>query len=89
MFQSKFLNEPLSNSQVLAANEKIASIANLLKDDSIDDYGTVIMPLLAYIFERKSDYTINVLRILCNKQKHETFVNIANKVFGNASNTDA
>lgn len=50
----------------------IASIAELLKDDFIEEFITYLMPLFAYLTEKQNDYNINYLDFLEQQMKDST-----------------
>ncbi|CAB3237297.1 unnamed protein product [Arctia plantaginis] len=56
----KFLSEPLTNERVSATCSLLAKNLKDSNEIDVNDIGAVVMPLFAYLAERKNDYTVNV-----------------------------
>ncbi|CAK1599884.1 unnamed protein product [Parnassius mnemosyne] len=79
----KYILEPITDHQVPIVINKIANIVNLLEEGQIEEFQSVVLPLLAYIAERRNDYTVNVLTCVRDKIKNELFAGLINKLFTN------
>lgn len=86
-FQYKFFKEPLSSNQVSIVTNKLLAIINLIQDDKMDEIGTVLMPLFAYIAQRKDDYNIDMLQNLKSFPESKLSV-IIHSLFSNGSTPD-
>lgn len=65
----------------MSAVEKIASLANVLKEDDAEDVAAAFMPIFVYIVGRKGDYSVNVKSLLNSKLKNPKFYEAISKVF--------
>lgn len=60
MFQRKFLIEPLSNERVTTCCTLLAINLKMTDERDVNTIATVVMPLFAYLAERKNDYKVDV-----------------------------
>lgn len=74
----KFFKEPLTNNQILDVINNITRMP-ILCDGPKEDMEPLLLPLLAYIAERKNDYSIDLSS--CDLVKYECLVTIINNIF--------
>ncbi|XP_059049126.1 uncharacterized protein LOC131844297 [Achroia grisella] len=81
----KFFKEPLTNDQVSTVVDKMSITTNLMGENHIEEMGTILLPLFAYMAERKNDYNINLSHYMHNKLRHSKFADTVTKVFLNGN----
>ncbi|KAL0895667.1 hypothetical protein ABMA27_011746 [Loxostege sticticalis] len=81
----KFFKEPLTNDQVENVLDKVIVTSNVVNEDSMEELSNVLIPLFAYLAEKKSEYTFNIANYLTNKCKSSKLTDILTKVFSNGT----
>ncbi|XP_026764400.2 uncharacterized protein LOC113522787 [Galleria mellonella] len=81
----KFFKEPLSDTQVTSVINKIEITTNLMEESHLEVLGTILLPLFAYMAERKNDYSINLSQYIHNKLRHSKFADTVKKAFTNGA----
>lgn len=85
MFQYKFFKEPLRDDQVASVMDKITTTANLMEQSNISDLVSVLLPLFAYMAERRNDYKMNISNYLGTWLRHADFAEAIKTVFSNGT----
>ena len=60
LFQYKFFQGPLTDRQVLSAAFSLSKLLKETNKEDVDEIGSRLMPLFAYLVEKKNLYTTNV-----------------------------
>ncbi|XP_072935970.1 uncharacterized protein [Epargyreus clarus] len=81
----KFFKEPLSSSHVTIVTNKLLTVIKSVQEDKIDELGTVLMPLFAYISQKKEDYKIDISHNLKRCLPQSNLSVIINSLFSNGS----
>lgn len=75
-FQYKFFQTSLSDRQVISTAFSLSKLLKETNVEDIDEIGSRLMPLFAYLVEKKNHYTTNVPSYFKNT-KYSTLVNRA------------
>ncbi|XP_063833482.1 uncharacterized protein LOC135082625 [Ostrinia nubilalis] len=81
----KYFKEPLTNSQIESVLERIILISNVVDEDSMDELSSVLIPLFAYLAERKGDFTFDITDYLTDKCSSPKLTDILMRVFSNGT----
>ncbi|CAG9782980.1 unnamed protein product [Diatraea saccharalis] len=85
LIRYNFFKQPLDVVQVSVVLEKIAVMCNFAQGDNVEDISRVILPLFAYLAERRNDYNFPVAEYLRTKLEDSRFLYAFTEVFTNGS----
>lgn len=77
--------EPITDEQVESVVRYMATIAKLLNEDNIEEFGTILMPILAFMTEKQTDYNMNLRECLHRHLGQTKLAPTINKIFHNGS----
>lgn len=79
--KNKYFKEPLTNDQVMNVVRKLVRIVNIVDEKYVNEFAAILMPLLSYIAEKRSDYSTDIANYIQEKVKKTQFSSILNQVF--------
>lgn len=62
--KNKFFREPLTARQVSAFANRISATAKLIKKENSEEIGNILLPLIAYLSEKKQDHKMDLVNCL-------------------------